>query len=126
MSIIWNAGDRGTAALLILKGVVRTFKCIKGTLATSGKARLVYQEEKISTELIGDQALGGLKNRIFTAQAISDCEFLIIEEDDFIDAFGSLSSTKLSVQERYSFLRAISNYAKWDSYKLYNMAQTLK
>lgn len=120
---LWRVNDRCSSAYLILKGSVRMFKGVRS--AHTGNFSNVYQEERVSGEIIGEAVLEGMSTRLFTAMSVTQVDFLVIQEDDYLAVQGHVLA-KLSVQERFEFLRSMSIFSKWDTYKLYAVAQVLQ
>jgi len=120
---LWRVNELCTAAYLILKGSVRVFKGVRSE--HTGNYSSVYQEEKVPGEIIGESVLEGMNTRLYTIQTVTRAEFLVIEEDDYKRVLGQ-TIDRLSVQERFQLLSAMSIFSSWDSYRLYGIAQVLQ
>ncbi len=123
LSHIWKSGDVCTNAYMILKGSLRLFKREKNH--ETGVQSTIFQEDRMAGDLVGDTSLGGMKNRLYSAYSVTECDFLVIEADDFERAQGKLSN-ELTVQSKYEFLNQLSVFKQWDTYALYTLAQHLK
>ena len=123
LSHLWKSGDVGTSAYLILKGSLRLFK--REQNLTTGLSKTSFQEDRMAGDIVGETSLGGMLHRLYSAYTVTECEFLVIEEDDFSRAQGKLTS-ELTVQSKYEFLSQLSVFKNWDTYALYTLAQHLK
>jgi len=66
-----------------------------------------------------------MHTRTRTVVAITNVEMITIEESDYLQV-QERASIKVSVDEKYNFLKSISLFNHWDSYKLFQLAYKLK
>lgn len=141
---ICEVETKGTCAFIILRGAVRIFratKSISGGISGNsnnkdgegsseeGKAgaspsSLYFEEDLVPGEIFGRSALNGEHLRNVTAQAITDVELAVVEDEDYIAA-QDRDSMHLSVEDRTKFLHTIPIFKDWDTYKLVRIAHAL-
>ena len=85
-----------------------------------------YECDLYPGAIIGESALGGIDKRLQTAVAITPCDFLVIDIEDYIliDEQGAVK--KMSMNEKYEFLKEIPILKSYGNYDVFKLAQALK
>ena len=116
-------GDHGSAAMLILRGAVRTHAM--KTDVNTARSHLIFEEDLNSGELYHLAALGGMHKRLLAVTAVTDVETVEIEQKDFLDAKG-MDVYTLSTDEKFRFLEQVPLFKDWEPYAIYQLAQELQ
>ena len=125
-----EAGSNGTSAYLILRGSVRVYASQTVTnagLSSEGslaKNYLKYEEDLFPGQIFAESSLDGIKIRLVTVQAVTNCDLAVIEFSDFSSA-SIEGNQKESVDDRFQFLSRTALLRSWDGIELYRMATTL-
>ena len=123
MRKVIECDTKGTCAFLILRGAVRIFSTVVNEI--TGRRSLEFEEDLGPGEVFGEAALGGVYHRYITAQAMTDVELAIIEDDDFT-ASQDKTGSKMSVDDKFKFLTRVSLFRSWEPYRLYRVANALQ
>lgn len=126
---IIEAGSNGSSAYLILRGSVRVYA--SQTMASQGmtneashKNFLKYEEDLFPGQIFAESSLDGIKIRLVTVQAVTNCDLAVLEFADFSSA--SIENTqKESVDDRFQFLSRTALLRSWDGIELYRMATAM-
>lgn len=126
---IIEAGSNGSSAYLILRGSVRVYA--SQTIASQGmtnegshKNFLKYEEDLFPGQIFAESSLDGIKIRLVTVQAVTNCDLAVLEFADFSSA--SIENTqKESVDDRFQFLSRTALLRSWDGIELYRMATAM-
>jgi CRP-like cAMP-binding protein len=89
-----------------------------------GVAKTYFEEDLFPGEIFGETALAGNHTRNITALAVTACDLLIIDDQDFVMA-QDRDSVHMGTEERSKFLTQVSMFRNWDSYKLLRLAHVL-
>jgi CRP-like cAMP-binding protein len=77
-------------------------------------------------EVFAEAALGGIRTRLSTVQAVTACDLAVIEYKDFMEAKQeSGSQQKESVDDRFQFLQKSTLLRHWDGIDVYKLASVL-
>lgn len=120
---LFEVGAAANCAYLLLKGGVRVFSPKINPIT---KLRsYIYELDLTCGAVIGEASFGGISTRLQTVQAITHCEFLVIQSEDFIsiDEIGGM--WKMSVNAKYVFLKEIPIFKHYGDYQIYRLAQVL-
>eukprot|EP00602_Paraphysomonas_sp_CaronLab_P002653 CAMPEP_0185021950 /NCGR_PEP_ID=MMETSP1103-20130426/4648_1 /TAXON_ID=36769 /ORGANISM="Paraphysomonas bandaiensis, Strain Caron Lab Isolate" /LENGTH=852 /DNA_ID=CAMNT_0027553771 /DNA_START=239 /DNA_END=2797 /DNA_ORIENTATION=+ len=122
LSKIVEAGTNGTSAYVILRGCVRVFS--SHTSEGSGKTILKYEEDLFPGDIFAEAALDGIRARLTTVQAVTNCDLAVVEYQDYTTATIE-HSQKESVDDRFQFLSKCALLRHWDGIELYRIASVM-
>lgn len=124
MKKLFEVGQRGTCAYLILRGCVRTFTHPMDL--TSGKKTLLIEEDLGPGELLGEDALGGMQQRFVTAIALTAVDLLKIEYEAYVASHHDRNANQLTADEKYRFVSNIALFKDWEQYQLFRLSHALQ
>ena len=124
-----EAGSNGSSAYLILRGSVRVYA--SQTMTSQGLSNdgthqnyLKYEEDLFPGQIFAESSLDGIKIRLITVQAVTNCDLAVLEFADFSSA--SIENTqKESVDDRFQFLSRTALLRSWDGIELYRMSTAM-
>lgn len=126
---IIEAGSNGSSAYLILRGSVRVYA--SQTVSSQGisndgshKNYLKYEEDLFPGQIFAESSLDGIKIRLVTVQAVTNCDLAVLEFADFSSA-SIENNQKESVDDRFQFLSRTALLRSWDGIELYRMATAM-
>lgn len=123
-----EAGSNGSSAYLILRGSVRVYASQTTTTGASSDGThqncLKYEEELFPGQIFAESALDGIKIRLVTVQAVTNCDLAVLEFADFSSA-SIENNQKESVDDRFQFLSRTALLRSWDGIELYRMATAM-
>jgi len=115
---IMEVGTEGTCMYLILRGAVRVWK---GT----DRGNLVHDEDLVSGDIFGEQAMDGENKRSSSARAMTAVDVAIIEEKLFFYA-QNRGLQKRTTHEKFLFLRGLQLFRKMDDTILNSIAYVMQ
>lgn len=117
-----EADTPNTKIYVILRGAVRLFSTKRNIF--SGRNELEYEEDLAPGECFGDEVIDGVFHNSRTAIAMSECDFLVFESNDWKSS-KNFRTNILSDDDRYDFLKEIPLFKAWDYVSLYQLASRL-
>jgi CRP-like cAMP-binding protein len=120
---ICEAGQRGTTAMVLLRGSARVFTMF--TDKVIGTKTVQYEQDLMPGEVFNESALGGMHKRLLTVQGVTECDILLIEGEAFLEAQGA-DYRKVTTEDKFNFLTGIPYFKDWVPYNLYRVAQHLE
>jgi CRP-like cAMP-binding protein len=124
MHKITEAEFPATSAFMILKGCARVFTPIVSEV--NHRRILKYEEDLCSGDLIGETVLGGITIRLQTVQAMTACELLVIEGNDFISVDERSNQKSIMLHEKFNFIQQMPIFHQYDPYELSCLANALQ
>jgi len=121
---IFETGQRGTCAYLVLRGCVRTFT--HPLDLSTGKKTLLIEEDFGPGEVVGEDALGGMQQRFVTAIALTAVDLLKIEYEAFVASHHDRNANQLTADEKYRFVSNIAMFKGWEQYQLFRLSHALQ
>jgi len=115
---IMEVGTEGTCMYLIIRGAVRVWK---GTQ----RSNLVHDEDLVSGDIFGEQAMDGEHKRSSSARAMTEVDVAIIEEKHFFYA-QNRGLQKQTTNEKFLFLRGLQLFRKTDDSILNSIAHVMQ
>lgn len=94
--------------------------------AGSHRTCLRYEEDLYPGEMFAEAALGGIRSRLSTVQAITHCDLAVIEYKDVQDAHSETGGQKESVDDKFQFLQKSALVRHWDGIEVYRLANILQ
>ncbi len=90
----------------------------------TGVVKTYFEEDLFPGDIFGETALAGNHTRNITALAVTACDMLVIDDQDFVMA-QDRDSVHMGTEERSKFLSQVPMFRNWDSYKLLRLAHVL-